>query len=137
MEYDETGEGRERERVREVYLHWYEAFQYMLPWWRSVKISLQYRRPGRCLGQEDPLCVSKIVSCSVVSDSLWPPWAAAPSGSSVHEILQVKILEEVVISFSRGSSWPRDQTQASCTADRFFTIWTTREPQNLWVSIEQ
>ena len=28
---------------------------------------------------------------------------------------------------SRGSSWPRDQTQVSCTAGRFFTIWATRE----------
>ena len=28
---------------------------------------------------------------------------------------------------SRGSSWPRDQTQVSCSAGRFFTIWATRE----------
>ena len=31
--------------------------------------------------------------------------------------------------FSRGSSQPRDQTQISCIAGRYFTIWATREPQ--------
>ena len=48
-------------------------------------------------------------------------------GSSVHGILQARILERVAISFSRGSSWPRDQTQVSCIADRFFTVWANRE----------
>ena len=36
-----------------------------------------------------------------------------PSGSSVHGILWARILEWVAISFSRGSSWPRDRTQGS------------------------
>ena len=44
------------------------------------------------------------------------------SGSSDHGILQIRILECVVISFSRGSSWPMDQTQVSHIARRFFTI---------------
>ena len=47
--------------------------------------------------------------------------------SSVHGILQVRILEWVAIPFSRGSSHPRYQTQASCIAGRFFTIWAARE----------
>ena len=47
--------------------------------------------------------------------------------SSVHEILQARILEWVVIHFSRGSSWPRDWTQVSCIAGRFFTIQATRD----------
>ena len=46
---------------------------------------------------------------------------------SVHGIFQARILEWVAISFSRGSSQPRDQTQVSCIADRRFTIWATRE----------
>ena len=37
-------------------------------------------------------------------------------GSSVHGISQAGILEWVAISFSRGSSWPRDQTHASCVS---------------------
>ena len=51
----------------------------------------------------------------------------SPPGSSVHEIFQARILEWVAISFSRGSSQPRDQTQVFCTAGRFFTNWATRE----------
>ena len=44
------------------------------------------------------------------------------SGSSAHGILQARILEWVAIPFSRGSSQPRDQTQVSYIADRFFTV---------------
>ena len=51
----------------------------------------------------------------------------SPPGSSVHGIVQARILEWVAISSSRGSSQPRDQTQVSCIAGRCFTIWVTRE----------
>ena len=46
-----------------------------------------------------------------------------PPGSSVHGILQIRILEWVAISFSRGSSQSRDRTHVSyvsCIASRFF-----------------
>ena len=46
---------------------------------------------------------------------------------TVHGILQTRILEWVDFPFSRGSSQPRDQTQVSHIADRFFTSWATRE----------
>ena len=42
-------------------------------------------------------------------------------GSSVHGILQAGILERFAISFSRGSSQPKNQTGVSCIAGRFFT----------------
>ena len=45
----------------------------------------------------------------------------------VHGILQARILEWVVFSFSRGSSKPRDWTQVSGIAGRFFISWATRE----------
>ena len=48
-------------------------------------------------------------------------------GSSVHGILQAKILEWVAISSFKGSSWPWDQTRVSCIAGRFFTILATGE----------
>ena len=48
-------------------------------------------------------------------------------GSSVHGILQARILECVAISFSRRSSQTRDWTRLSCTAGRLFTHWATRE----------
>ena len=50
-----------------------------------------------------------------------------PPGSSVHWIFQARILEWVVISFSRGTSWLRDWTRISCTGGRFSTDWATRE----------
>ena len=42
-------------------------------------------------------------------------------GSSVHGILQARMLERVAISFSRGSSWPREWTCISCIVGGFFT----------------
>ena len=51
----------------------------------------------------------------------------SPPGSSVHGILQARILEWLVISSSRGSFQPRDWTLVSCITGRFFTIWATKE----------
>ena len=48
-------------------------------------------------------------------------------GSSVHEILQARILEWVAISFSRGSSRPRGRTQVSCIGVRRFNLQATSE----------
>ena len=57
-------------------------------------------------------------------------------GSSVHGILQTRILEWAAISSSRGSPWPRAWTQVSCKGGRFFTLWATRETLliPLWIS---
>jgi len=49
-------------------------------------------------------------------------------GFSLHGILQARILEWVTISFSRGSSRPRDQTQVSRIGGRHFNLWATGEP---------
>ena len=46
-----------------------------------------------------------------------------PPGSSVHDIGHARILEWVAISFSKASFQPRDWTQVSCIAGRFFTVW--------------
>ena len=58
---------------------------------------------------------SESESCSVMSDSCDSmdrgAWQA-----TVHEILQARMLEWVAISFSRGSSWPRDWTHVSCVS---------------------
>ena len=62
-------------------------------------------------------------SHSVVSDSLQPMDCRPPS-SSVHGLLQARILEWIAISFSRGSSQPRDQTQVSHIAGRRFNLCT-------------
>ena len=48
--------------------------------------------------------------------TLCDPMDCSPLGSSVHGILQARILQWVAISSSRGSSWPRDQTHISCVS---------------------
>ena len=53
-----------------------------------------------------------------------------PPVSFVHGILQTRILEEVAISSSRRSSWPRDRTRVNCissTDRRVLYHWATRE----------
>ena len=62
-------------------------------------------------------------SCPTLCD----PMDCSLPGSSVHGIFQARELEWVAISFSRGSSWPRDRTQVSCIVGRRFTVWATRE----------
>ena len=48
------------------------------------------------------------------------PTLCEPMDYTVHGILQARILEWIAFPFSKGSSQPRDQTQVSCIADRFF-----------------
>ena len=70
-----------------------------------------------------------MLSCSVMSDSLRPRGLYSPD-SSVLEILQARILEWVVISSSKGSSPPRDQTLiycVPCIAGGFFYLLSHRE----------
>ena len=64
----------------------------------------------------------EMFSRSVVSDSLHPHELLLTMG-----ILQARILEWIAMPSSMGSSQLRDQTQVSCIASGFFTIWATRE----------
>ena len=59
--------------------------------------------------------------------TLFDPMDCSLPGSSVHGIFQALVLEWIAISFSRGSSWPRHQTQLSRIVDRRFTAWATRK----------
>ena len=59
-----------------------------------------------------------VQSCLTLCD----PMDCSPPGSSVHGISQERVLEWVAISFSRGSSQLRDQTQVSRIVGRRFTI---------------
>ena len=63
--------------------------------------------------------------------TLFDPVDCSPPGSSVHGILQARMLEWGAISFSRGSSPPRDRTQVSCTAGRFFCLSHRGSPKCL------
>ena len=64
-------------------------------------------------------------SCPTLCD----PMNYSPPGFSIHGIHQTRMLEWVTISFSGGSSQPRDRTWVSCTAGRFFAVWAIREAQ--------
>ena len=66
-------------------------------------------------------------SCPTLCD----PMHCSLPGSSVHGIFQASILGWFAISFSRGSSRPRDWTLVSHIEGRCFTIWATREAQLL------
>ena len=60
--------------------------------------------------------------------TLCSPVDCSLPGSFIHGIFQAGILEWVAISFSRGSSSPRDQTCVSCIADGFFTTAPPGKP---------
>ena len=69
--------------------------------------------------------------CNSMDDS--PP-------DSVYGILQARLLELVAMPSSWGCSQPRDRTQVSCIASRFFTIWINQgssgnvlSPTNMWI----
>ena len=51
----------------------------------------------------------------------------SPPGFSVHGILKARTLEWVASPFAKESSQPRNGTQVSHIAGRFFTIWATKE----------
>ena len=65
-------------------------------------------------------------SCPTLCDLM----DCSPPGSSVHGVLQTRILKWVAILFSRGYSQLRDLSRVSCIAGRFFTVWATREALN-------
>ena len=69
------------------------------------------------------LGVKKVLKVLVAQSypSLCDPKDRSPPGFSVYGIYQARILEWFAISFSRGSSRPRDRAPVSCTADRFST----------------
>ena len=72
------------------------------------------------------LLAKLLQSCLPLCD----PMDCNPPGSSLHGILQARILELVAISFCKGSSWHRDQIHiscVSCTAGGFLTTWAIRE----------
>ena len=67
------------------------------------------------------VCVLVAQSCLILCN----PMNCSLPGSSVHGILQARILQWVIVLFSRGSSWPKNRTQVSRIAGGFFTIWAT------------
>ena len=91
-------------------------------WWGELRVSVADILVGLCIFE-----VKVLVTQSCLT--LFYPMDWSLPGSSVHGILQARILEWVDIPFSRGSFQPRDWTWVSHIAGRFFTIWAPREAQ--------
>ena len=64
--------------------------------------------------------------------SLCDPMYWIPPDSSVHGILQARILEWVAMPFSRGFCLSRDQIQVSCIMGRYFPAWATSSHVRMW-----
>ena len=75
-----------------------------------------------------PSCISVWVSVAQSCLTFCHPMECSPSGSSVHGILQAKILEWVAIIYSRASSRPRAQTHISCIGRWILYHCLTWEP---------
>ena len=107
-----------REKKKSVINSTYWTHEWCCPW----KFCPSHKFPWHHLE-------SASVSCSVCL-TLYDTTDCSPPGSSVRGILHARILEWVAISFSRRTSWPRDQTQISCIAGGFFTNWVTKWPKS-------
>ena len=73
--------------------------------------------------------------CAQLRLTLCNPMDCRPLGSSVHGILQARILEHVAISYSKGSSGPRDWTHVSCLGRGILYHWATWEASSTIVHL--
>ena len=97
-----------------------EFFPMKIKLWKKLIIKSKYEQKhtfhmaGSCVCE----LLSRVQLCN--------PMDYSPPGSSIQRILQASIMEWVAILFFRVCSPPRDWTQVSHIAGRFFTIWATR-----------
>ena len=109
----------------------------LLLWhWGLTKTSQEKKAADQCSSWKVTwmsLCCAVLGLGTQLCLTLCVPTDCSPSGSSVHGILQARILEWVALPFSRGSSQHRGWILVSRIVERFFTIWATRMPKNTWV----
>ena len=97
--------------------------------WQSRRVGGGGRWEGGSRGRRHMYVLCLVAqSCTTLCD----PMDCSPPGSSVHGILQARILEWIAMPSSRGSSQSRDWTQVSHLVGGFFTIWATREAHEYW-----
>ena len=102
----------------------------LFPWFTYSSYAPSYGCPEAISRGWVVVCV---YTYSVVSDFA-TPWACSPPGSSVHGIFQARMMEWVAISYSEGSSRPRDQTHVShvsCIGRQILYLWAT------WTDIQR
>ena len=105
-----------------AYLTYMQSTWCKMPGW--MKHKLESRLQGEIsnnLRYADESEVTQL--CLIIGDSM----DCSLTGSSIHEIFHLRVLEWVAISFSRGSSQPRDRIQVSRIVGRRFTVWASRE----------
>ena len=113
---------------------------FMTSWTVAHQAPLSMGFPGKNtgVGCQFLLQCMKVKSESEVAQS-WPtlsdPMDRSPPSSSVHGIFQARILEWVAISFSWGSSQPRDRTHVSCIGRWVLYCWASREARQRGVTL--
>ena len=102
------------------------------PAWQMDSLPLSHQG---CYVQD----IMNAVLCLVAQfcQTLCDPMGCSLPGSSVHWILQTKIMEQVAMPSSRGFSSPKNRIQVSCIAARFFTSWTPRKVPMLWIGADK
>ena len=102
---------------------------------RPVSMSAAFSTSVKLSGFRDGVDGKSVLDMSVVQlqSHVWlfcDPMDCSLLGSSIHGIFQARVLEWVAISFSRGSSWPRDRTRIPfpALAGRFFTTEPSGKP---------
>ena len=100
---------------------WFYIFNVYYPV-KSLKVTSQMKLSFKVM----------CVLCAQLCPALWDPMNCSPPGSSVHGVFQARVLEWVAISYSRGSSWSKDQTRVSCVScigRKILYLCTTCEAQ--------
>ena len=119
-----------------TYVTYMQSTPCEMPGWMKHKLESRLLGETSIISDMQMITLWQKVKWSEVTEScptLCDPVDCIPPGSSVHGILQARILEWVAIFFSRRYSWPRDWTQVSHIAGRRFNLWATREaPRASW-----
>ena len=97
-------------------VHLYHIFRFQKKWYHMLFVFFWVTSHSMIVSDQWSVKVAQ--SCPILCD---------PMDYTVHGTLQARTLEWVAFPFSRGSSQPRDRTQVSRIAGRFFTSWATRE----------
>ena len=119
-------QGKLWSRRKLLYLGWTDKFRDQS--WRFCSAMIIFKGKKEKWSQLITKCISLCAKSVQWCPTLCGPMDWSPPGSSVHGILQARILEGFAMPSSRGSSWPRDQTWVFHIAGRFFTLWATKVP---------
>ena len=114
----QTGSKSGKQSIKAAYCHpsyvtYIQSTSWEILGWKKHKLE------SRLLGE---ISITSDMHMLLLLSHFSQVWFCATPGSPIPGILQARTLEWVAISFSRGSSWPRDPTPFSCIAGRFFTI---------------